>query len=190
MAYSAGDGAQLFVVIDGQKGPPFQRVWNLRIDPAGKRLAYCAQEGLRTYVVIDRNIMGPYEGIAPGSPVFSTDGLIAAWTAMGDDGNWRVYINGKAGPAFDSIVSQLTFAPGGHDPVYVARILSEGKYSFAMVSGAGTGRQYTSIWIGDGGRLFIRDGGRVEYFAKRGPLVYKVTDLVAKPKPSPKKGDT
>ena len=181
MAYTAGDGKKQFVVLDAWKGPSFQRVWNLRFDPSGKRFAYRSQDGLKDYVVIDGKIIGPYEGVAPGSPVFSPDGRTVAWTAMGQDGNWRVYVNGQAGPAFDSIVSRLTFAPDSSGPVYVARILSDGKYSFAMVSGAGAGREYTSIWMGNGGRLFVREGGRVEYFAKQGPVVYRATDPVAGP---------
>ena len=181
MAYTAGDGKKQFVVLDGVKGPSFERVWNLRFSPAGKRFAYHSRDGLKNNVVIDGKAMGPYEDVAPGSPVFSPDGKTAAWAAMGQDADWRVYVNGKAGPAYDSIASQLTFAPAGHDPVYVARILSGGKYSFALVSGAGAGRQYTSIWMGDGGRLFVRKDGRVECFAKKGPIVYKLTVPVTKP---------
>jgi len=181
MAYTAGDGQKQFVILDGRKGPSFERVSDLRFDPSGKRFAYRSQEGLKRYVVVDGKALGPYESIAPGSPVFSQDGQTVAWAAMGKDGNWRVYVDGKAGPAFDAIVSQLAFAPGGRAPVYVARILAQGKHTFSMVSGADIGREYTSIWMGDGGRLFVRNDGRVEYFAKRGPLVYKVTDRVTKP---------
>jgi len=182
MAYAAGDGENDFVILDGWKGPSFKRVSNLRFGPSGVRFAYRAQDGMKNYVVIDGKPVGPYESVAPGSPVFSPDGLTVAWAAMGEDGNWRVYVDGKAGPAFDSIVSRLAFVRGGHEPVYVARILSQGKYSFAMVSGTGVGRGYTSIWMGDGGRLFVRNDGHVEYFAKKGPLVYRVTDPVAGPR--------
>lgn len=181
MAYTAGDGQKQFVILDGQKGPAFGRVSDLGFGGSGKRFAYRSREGLKEYVVVDGKALGPYESIAPGSPVFSRDGQTAAWAAMGEDGNWRVYVDGKAGPAFDAIVSQLAFAPGGRAPVYVARILGQGKHTFAMVSGADIGREYTSIWMGDEGRLFVRNDGRVEYFAKRGPLVYKVTDRVTKP---------
>jgi len=175
MAYAAGDGKKYFVVLDGWRGPAFQRISNLRFGPAGKRFAYRSQDGLKNYVVIDGKIMGPYEDIASGSPVFSPDGRTVAWAAMGADGNRRVYVDGKAGPVFDSIVSRLTFAPGRHDPVYVARILTGGKYSFALVSGGEAGRKYASIWMGDRGRLFARDDGRVECFARKGPLVYKIS---------------
>jgi hypothetical protein len=189
MAYVVGDGKKYCVVLDGWKGPVFPRVSGLRFDPPGKRFAYRAQDGLKHYVIVDGQIMGPYEAVAPGSPVFSPDGRVAAWAAMGDDGNWRVYVDGEPGPAFDSIVSRLTFPPKSHDPVYIARILSRGKYSFAMVSDAQAGRQYASIWMGDGGRLFVRDDGRVECFARRGPLVYSIgtakeTDEKVTPAPS------
>jgi len=175
LAYAAGDGKKHFVVLDGWKGPFFQRVLGLRFDPPAKRFAYRAQDGLKHYVIIDGQVMGPYEQVALDSPVFSPDGRAAAWAAMGTDGNWRVYVDGKAGPAFDSIASQLTFAPGRRNPVYVARILARGKYSFALVSGTEVGRKYTSVWMGDGGRLFARGDGRVECFARKGPLVYKIS---------------
>jgi len=178
MAYTAGDGAKQFVVLDGWRGPSFDRVRNLRFDPSGRRFAYCSQDGLKHYVVIDGKIMGPYESVAPDAPAFSPDGRTVAWAAMGQDGNWRVYVNGSAGGAFDSIVSRLTFAPDNSGPAYVGRVLSEGKYSFAMVTDAGAGREYTSIWMGNAGRLFVRQDGRVEYFAKQGPVVHKVREPV------------
>ena len=84
----------------------------------------------------------------------------------------------------------MTITTGGREPFYVARKLSGGKTSFALVSAAGVGLEYTSIWMADGGKLFLRGDKRVDYFAKRGPLVYKVTDPVIKPpekKPEPKK---
>jgi glyoxylate utilization-related uncharacterized protein len=169
------------VVLDGKRGPSAERVSHLRFSPSGKRFSYRSQEGLKTRLVIDRKIMGPYEEIAPGSPVYSQDEQAAAWAAMGEDGQWRVYVDGEAGPAFDGIVSQLVFPPGGRHPVYAARKLSGGKYSFALVSAAGVGREYTSIWMGDGGKLFLREDKRVDYFAKRGPLVYRVTESVTRP---------
>jgi len=182
IAYVAGDGRKRFMVLDGEEQPAFDWVWNPRFNPAREGFAYCARKGSETYLVVDGKPVGPYEDIAPGSPVFSPDGLTVAWAAMGADGAWRVYVNGKAGPPFDSIVSRLTFAPGSAGPVYVARILSQGKYSFAMVSEAGVGRSYTTIWMGDGGRLFPRDDDRVEYFARQGAIAYRDTHPVTGPR--------
>jgi len=175
LAYVAGDGEKRFVVLDGWKGPTFEQISNLRFCPNSKRFAYTAANGLENYVVVDEKIMGPYETVAPGSPVFNRDGRSVAWAAMDKEGNWRVFVDGQPGPAFDAIVSQVAYPPAGNDPVYVARILSEGKYSFAMIARGEVGREYTSIWMGDGGSLFVRENGRVDYFGKRGPLVYKVS---------------
>ena len=182
MAYAAGDGKKHFVILNGWKGPSYRRVSNFRFGPLGRRFAYHAQDDTKTYVVIDGKTMGPYLSIAPDSPIFSPDGRTAAWAVMGEDGSWRVHVDGNVGPALDSIVSGLTFAPDSSGPGYVARILSEGKYSFALVSHAGVGRKYSSIWMGDGGRLFVGSDGRAECFVKQGPLVYKVTDPVGGPK--------
>ena len=177
LAFIAGDGTKQFAVLDGQKGPAFDRVFDLRFDPTSKRFAYRAQNGLESLVVIDGKPRGPYEDVAAGSPLFNADGTSVVWAAMGEDANWRVYTDGKAGPGVDAIVSQLTFVPGEAEPAYVARILSTGTYKYALVSGGKIGRKYMSIWMGDGGKLFVHDDRTVSCFATIGAQVYRVTAL-------------
>jgi hypothetical protein len=59
-------------------------------------------------------------------------------------------------------------------PAYVGRFLPEGKQAFALSIGGKFGRQFPSIWMGDGGKLFVQEDGRIKYFAKSGPLLYRV----------------
>jgi len=174
MAFIAGDGEKQFAVLDGEKGPAFDRVDGLRFDATGKRFAYRARSGLEHFIVVNGESKGPYEDVAPGSPLFSPDGKTTAYAAMDADAAWRVYTNGKRGPAVDAVVSRLTFVPGVPEPVYIARKLLRGKYSFGLVSGGKFGKQYGSIWMGDGGRLIVDDEGRVRYFASIGSQVYRI----------------
>jgi len=177
MAFIAGDGEKQFAVLDGEKGRDFDRVEGLRFDSTGKRFAHRARTGMEHFVVVNGEPIGPYEDVAPGSPVFSPDGKTTAYAAMDADANWRVYTNDKRGPAVDAVVSQLAFVPEVSEPVYVARVLSRGKYSFVLVVDGKFGKPYSSIWIGDGGKLFI-DDRRVGYFGSIGSQVYRVEAAV------------
>jgi len=83
-------------------------------------------------------------------------------------------VDGKAiGSGGDGVVSQLTFPPGASVPAYVGRYVSDGKTSFALSFGGEAGREYDSIWMGDGGKLFVQENGSIEYFARSGELLYR-----------------
>ena len=51
--------------------------------------------------------------------------------------------------------------------------MSDGKTAFALSFGGEVGREYDSIWMGDGGKLFVRENGSIEYFARSGGLLYR-----------------
>jgi len=56
LAYAASRAAQWFLVVNGQEGPPFDRIVGPRFSPDGKKLVYRArQEGRRFVVVADLN---------------------------------------------------------------------------------------------------------------------------------------
>lgn len=175
MAYVAGDGNKNFVVLDGKEGPAFDQVSDLRFSPAGSVLAYRARLGLEHFVLVDGKSMGPYGEVEASSLVFSPDGKSVAWAAFGADGQWHVYVNGKTiDDGCDRVISQLTFSPGISVPSYVGRFLPEGKQAFALSMGGKFGRQFPSIWMGDGGKLFPQEDGSIKYFAKSGSLLYLV----------------
>lgn len=174
MAYVAGDLNQNFVVLDGAEGAKFDEIYDLRFSPVGSRLAYGARRGLEHFVVDGGKELGPYENIQQGSLVFSPDGKALAWAAFGSDGNWNVYVDGKKiEPGCDGVVSQLTFSPGASVPAYVGRYLSDGKPAFAMSFNGELSREYGSIWMGDGGKLFVQEDGSIKYFARSGGLLYR-----------------
>jgi len=174
MAYIAGDGNQNFVVLDGAEGAKFDEIYDLRFSPVGSRLAYGARRGLEHFVVDGGKELGPYENVEQGSLVFSPDGKALAWAAFVDDGNWHVCVDGKMiDSGCERVVSQLTFSPGASVPAYVGRYVSDGKTAFALSFGGEIGREYNSIWMGDGGKLFVQEDGSIEYFARSGGLLYR-----------------
>ena len=174
MAYVAGDGNQNFVVLDGAEGAKFDEIYDLRFSPVGSRFAYGARRGLEHFVVEGGKELGPYENIQQNSLGFSPDGKGLAWAAFGADGKWHVFVDGKTiDSGCDRIVSQITFSPGVSVPAYVGRYLADGKPAFALSFGGETGREYDSIWMGDGGKLFVQENGSIEYFARSGGLLYR-----------------
>ncbi|MFC1601025.1 hypothetical protein ACFL34_01585 [Candidatus Sumerlaeota bacterium] len=175
LAYIAGDGNRNFVALNGVEGSAFDEVDDLRFSPAESLLAYRARRGVKHFVVVGKKTFGPYGNVKPGSLVFSPDGKAVAWAAFGADGNWFVYVDGATIDAgCDRVVSQLTFSPGVSLPAYVGRFVSEGKASFALSYDGKLGREYGSIWMGDGGKLFVQEDGSIKYFAKSGSLLYRV----------------
>jgi len=175
MAYIAGDGNKNFVVLNGKEGPAFDQVADLRFSPAKSLLAYRARRGLEHFVVVGGKQLGPYGEVEARTLVFSPDGESVAWAAFGENGQWSVYVDGKPiDDGCDGIISELTFCPGVKEPAYVARFLHEGRQAFALSMGGKFGRQFPSIWMGDGGKLFVQEDGSIKYFAKSGPLLYRV----------------
>ena len=176
MAYVAGDGNKNFVVVDGVEGALYEVVDDLRFSSKSV-LAYRAIRGAEHFVMVGDKTWGPYADVQPKSLVFSPDGKTAAWAAFGPDGNWLVLANGKPiDSGCDRVISQLTFAPGASVPAYVGRFLTAGKTAFALSFNGKFGREYRSIWMGDYGKLFVREDGSISYFAKSGSLLYRIEE--------------
>jgi hypothetical protein len=176
MAYVAGDGNKNFVVLDGVEGPAFDDVFDLRFSPVGSRLSYGARRGLEYFVVEGDKEHGPYENIQRDSLVFRPDGKGLAWAAFLPDGNWHVCLDGKSiDSGCDRIVSQLAFSANVSAPAYVGQYVSGGKTAFALSYDGKVGREYDSIWMGDGGKLFVQEDGGIKYFAKSGSLLYRIS---------------
>jgi hypothetical protein len=174
MAYVAGDGNKNFLVVDGVEGAAFDGVDDLRFSSKSVS-AYRARRGAEYFVVVGDKTWGPYADVKPRSLVFSPDGKTAAWAVFGKDGNWLVLANGKPiDSGCDRVISQLTFAPGTSVPAYVGRFITAGKTAFALSFNGKFGREYRSIWMGDYGKLFVREDGSISYFAKSGALLYRV----------------
>ncbi|MDE0838399.1 MAG: hypothetical protein OSB41_05025 [Kiritimatiellae bacterium] len=175
MAYVAGDGIKDFVVLNGVEGEAFDEVHDVLFAPSRRVMAYRARRGVEHFVVVGKKAMGPYVNVKPGSLTFRDDGKVVAWSAFGKDGLWHVYANGKPIDAgCERVISRLTFVPGMAQPAYVGQFVAEGKTFYSMSYGGKLGRAFDSIWLGDGGKLFVQEDGTIPYFGKSGSLLYRV----------------
>jgi hypothetical protein len=174
MAYIAGDGKKDFVVLNGVEGKAYDEVADVLFAPSRSVLAYRARLGVEHFVVVGKKALGPHVNVKPGSLTFSDDGKVVAWSAFGKDGFWHVYANGKPiGVGCDRVISRITFVPGMSQPAYVGQFVAGGKRFYSMSYGGELGRAFGSIWLGDGGKLFVQEDGTISYFGKSGSLLYR-----------------
>jgi Tol biopolymer transport system component len=171
-AFAAARGDQWLVVRDGKPGPEFDQVFELRYSADGARLGYRARRGLDHFLVVDDRTLGPFADLSPDSPMFSPDGKQVAYAAL-NQGQWQVYVDDKAHPPCDGIASRLAFSSDGLNHLaYVGRFRNEDQVAHAVVTDGRVGKTYDTIWLGEGGRLFL-DPMAPAYFATKGPLVYR-----------------
>jgi len=175
LAYVAGKAGKRWLVLDGKVGPEFDEVHSPRFSANSVRLGYRARKNLEHHVVIDGDVLGPFADVSPDAPVFSKDGKRVAIAVL-EKGRWQVLLDGKeSGPACDGVLSQLTFSADGAHLAYVAKLTDRGRDECALVIDGKPGRRYDAIWMGEHGKLFVEPAG-VEYFAKKGLLVYRVVE--------------
>jgi Tol biopolymer transport system component len=173
LAYVAGKAKKRFLIADGKPGPEFDGISVPRFSPDGKRVGYWGRKGLQHFLMVDGETTGPFAGLSADSPTFNADGKHIAHAAL-KDGQWQVFLNGKpSGPTCEAVLSRLIFVPPDH-LAYVARLLDkDGRPGYALVADSQVGKLYDAIWMGDGGQLFPDATGALEYFARKGPLVYR-----------------
>ena len=182
LGYIVGEPNAQMAVVDGKKGPRFTgKVSGFQFAPGGARYAYWARQGVQAQLVVDGETLGPFDDLAPNSPVFSPDGKRIAYAAL-KSGKWQVYVDGEAGPVCEELVSRIAFSPDSEDVAYVAKVFDEGRPVFTMICNNQPGKSYDSVWMGDGGKLFYSDGA-FTCMGKRGPLVYRETTAVSTVEP-------
>jgi roadblock/LC7 domain-containing protein len=116
VAYVALRGGKVLVVVDAVEGPEFDMIpaSNIRtaigylstwfqthpervapvFSPDGRRVAYSAQRGRVSAVVVDGTESGSYDKMVAQTPVFSPDGRHAAWAAS-VGGKYRIFVDGS-----------------------------------------------------------------------------------------------
>jgi hypothetical protein len=155
VAYRAEDDGKEFVVV-GEQIVPFKSC----SDPAfgaGSRVGYlgCGPQG--SFLVVDGK---PWPSFQNGStPYFSPDGRFVAYSAGEHDRSFFV-VNGKKGPAFDSVNYKPEFAQKNGNYAYIAW---RGTHAFVVV-GDQLGPEFDSV----GDPVFSPDGTNVAYRARRG----------------------
>lgn len=88
-AYIARDKAGVHVTHNGKEGKSYTGIdsTSLTLSPDGKRVAYCAQQSDKWYVVVDAKEYGPFDD--KGGPVFSPDSRHVAFEAKSGS-TWRI----------------------------------------------------------------------------------------------------
>jgi len=158
------------VVLDGEDGPLFSEVSQLRFNSVGSRFGYAARRDLEHWLVVDEKKLGPYDRVLGRTLTFSPDGTRYACVVF-EKGSCRVLSGGVLGPVCDMVMSRLVFGPGGDRLAYVARVLNKGRRDYAVVYDRTMGQFFDTIWMPGGGNLPMDDQGVVRFFAVRNGLI-------------------
>ncbi|MDI6741367.1 MAG: hypothetical protein QMD11_01415, partial [Smithella sp.] len=122
----------------------------LAFSPDGKRVAYVAKSGDKSFVVVDGKEEKPYDYVGNGSLIFGPDSKRLAYAV--ESGKRRfVVIDGKEEKRYDDINSNsLAFSPDSKNFIYVAGI---GNKQTVIINGEET-RHYDQI-VPSGQEIFI-----------------------------------
>jgi dipeptidyl aminopeptidase/acylaminoacyl peptidase len=165
-AYVVRKGERFLVVLNGKEGEPFDRIdyRTMRFSPAGRRLAYIAEEKGKAILIVD-GVRTPARD-AVSAPTFSPDGRRFAYVAKDGEKTFAV-LEGQELARFDDVDS-LGFSPNSERFAYWART---GNNWTAIIDGK-AGPQYSgkmdpSAWT-DVPVVFSPDSRRVAYAAWKG----------------------
>ena len=64
-----------FLVVDGKRGPDYDRLGYFGFSQDGKHIAYAAQKGAKFVIVVDGVEHGEYSAV-PAGPLFRSDGVL------------------------------------------------------------------------------------------------------------------
>jgi hypothetical protein len=174
--FPRGDGRPLFwaredrkefIVADGAAGPKYDRV-SAPFFGAGGMPVYTARDGFDHFVVVGKEVQGPFHEI--GSPVLTPDRKGVTYTARryepGKPPEEFIVSKGVAGPRLGEI-SQLAFTPGG-EPMY--HLTRHGEQRWVVAGERHQG--FDEV----GPPVFSPDGKRLAYTAREGLLWRVVLD--------------
>lgn len=121
--------------------------------------AYVAVQQDQQAVFIDGALVGRYQGVGQGTPIFSTEGDSVAFVAIQSQGSVLV-LDGKPSPPYEGI-DRLRFSHDGRRHAFVAE---KGQFVRAVIDGM-EGPDYSQI--GEGDPIFSHDSSRAAYAARR-----------------------
>lgn len=152
------EGDKSFVVVDGLRSGPYDRVGSIRLSQDQKRVMYEARRGDNWFVVVDGVEGKIYDSIHSYSAEFSPDGKHFAYKASEDREHFIVF-DGNEGRRYH-FVGDFTFGPDGQ-LMYLA--FNDGK----------------TILVTDGieGASFAGRPGRFQFSLDRKHMIYRVEKL-------------
>lgn len=159
---SAG-GSQWLRVHDTD-GPRFDAIGSEGIvfSADGRRIAYPAVRDGRWVMLLDGQVLGPWDGVA--DPVFSDDGARFAFLAESAS-RWHAVVDKAPGPDFERIqAGTLQFSRNGAHVAYAA---VSGRCAIVVVDGAASPclDGVVALRVLDGGTvaMVVRDGARFRF---------------------------
>jgi len=122
VAYMAQQSGKFFVVVDGKRALPNSEFFSISkpvFSPDSQRVAYMARQFDKQIMVVVDGKYGPYFDDINGFIKFSPDSKRVAYMAV-RNGNHFMVVDGKPGPAYDSI-GTFFFSPDSKHVAYVAQ---------------------------------------------------------------------
>ena len=156
------------VAVDGRRGEEFDRVGMPALSRDGKRVAYRAHQGERSFVVVGLR-RGPEVELMT-DPAISADGRVVAYAAR-LDGRWRILVDGRE-IAVEAQPSHVFLSDDGRSVGWQAGTGSDGAAKVRVVVNGIAGAPFTLV----GRPVFSPDGRRVAYAADDGTKQYIVID--------------
>ncbi|MCI0692272.1 hypothetical protein L0337_09750 [candidate division KSB1 bacterium] len=108
LAFVVAEGDGFRVIVDGEPGPLYQAIGALRFDPEGKRLAYVAKRDGQQYLVLGKELLGPFLSLADFT--LGPDGRLGI--LIRGEGGWHAMVDGRESEAFDNI-NAIHFSQAG-----------------------------------------------------------------------------
>ena len=171
VALATEKGGKAFVVLDGKRGPVYEKVEpdSITFSPDSRHLAYMARNGSEAFVVLDGKPQQGYDALAVGSLRFTSDSRHLVYGAL-EKGRWTVAMDGKPGVWHDKIVGVSPTIGGTGRVAYIAQ--DNGKWFVILDGRRGPAFDHISAEH----LTFSPDGNRLAYAAKRGERVVAVVD--------------
>jgi Tol biopolymer transport system component len=129
------------LVVDGQPGKTYDRVWGQRFSLDGKRLAFAATSGDRSRIIVDGKEGADFSDVS--EPIFSANGRHIAYTATEGDTE-RVVFDSNRCAQYLRIDRYLCFAPDGKSVCYSA--VRDDKSAVIAIAGTIT-REYVVLGV-------------------------------------------
>ena len=179
VAWVAERGGRQLVVVDGQEGPVYDRVWlgfadgapgGPRFSPDSRHLVYQAQRGGRWSVVIDGQ-EGPWWDAVDGLTYTGTDTGRLVFVAR-NDGVWRAVVDGEELPGRPVLLKRIASSADGRHLAYVV-----GSKPMTVLVDGQPGPQLDQVL--EPGPVLSPNGERVAYTARhQGRAVVVVDDRI------------
>ena len=171
LAFVAQRKGRELAVIDAVEGPVCDKVGKPVFSSDGRRVAYRATVKAAALVVVDGRMSQSFDEVATDSPRFVPHrGRLVYAARTGPV--WRVYVDGKAGPECERMVSRIELPDDGTGRVvYAARFLDRDGVTEAVIVDGQRIAEFDEVFTTAARRLGI-DGSGV-FFGRRGRSVVR-----------------